>query len=228
MPTLYIHRIHFIISAADRPAANAIAADMDTGGALTFGEPSLSADGGEPATHILSSTAATAGIIIMGADVRLDANGVRMHKLGASGSKASDWNAHPDATILQAALAALAPQAMLLTLGTNDMVANVVPATFTVSMETLMTTLAGAVATADLAYVTPADNGSVTTYPMQNYVDGLRQSAVDNGFACFDCLLLLGTYAGANSRGLYDNSVHINDVAGHVIARNLCRLLLDM
>ena len=200
-----------------------------TAGTLALGTVTIS--GQTTASHVLHveySTAGTAGIIIMGADVRLDANGVRMHKLGASGSKASDWNAHPDATILQAALAALAPQAMLLTLGTNDMVANVVPATFTVSMETLMTTLAGAVATADLAYVTPADNGSVTTYPMQNYVDGLRQSAVDNGFACFDCLLLLGTYAGANSRGLYDNSVHINDVAGHVIARNLCRLLLDM
>ena len=62
---LYIHRIHFIISAADRPTANAIAADMDpdTGGALTFGEPSLSADGSEPATHILSSTAATAAMV---------------------------------------------------------------------------------------------------------------------------------------------------------------------
>ena len=62
---LYIHRIHFIISAADRPVANAIAADMDpdTGGALTFGEPSLSADGSEPATHILSSTAATAAMV---------------------------------------------------------------------------------------------------------------------------------------------------------------------
>ena len=65
MPSLYIHRIHFIISTADRPVANAIAADMDpdTGGALTFGEPSLSADGGEPATHILSSTAATAAMV---------------------------------------------------------------------------------------------------------------------------------------------------------------------
>jgi len=65
MATLYVYRIHLVIHADDRIVANGLAdqLDPDTGGALTFGEPSLSADGSEPATHILSSTAATAAMV---------------------------------------------------------------------------------------------------------------------------------------------------------------------
>ncbi len=65
MATIWKHRLHLIISDTDRATANGLAAklDPDIGGAFTFGEPSLSADGSEPATHILSSTAATDAMV---------------------------------------------------------------------------------------------------------------------------------------------------------------------
>lgn len=61
MAAIWTHRLHIIIPAGEREAANGYAAqlDPDTGGALTFGEANLSADGSAPATHILVSTAAT-------------------------------------------------------------------------------------------------------------------------------------------------------------------------
>lgn len=61
MAAIWTHRLHIIIPAGEREAANGYAAqlDPDTGGALTFGEATLSANGSAPATHILVSTAAT-------------------------------------------------------------------------------------------------------------------------------------------------------------------------
>lgn len=58
---MYLYRIHVIIPLVDRTAANAIAADIDpdSGGGETFGDANVSANGHEPGTHILISTAAT-------------------------------------------------------------------------------------------------------------------------------------------------------------------------
>lgn len=172
------------------------------------------------ASHTLTVeivSAGSDGICIMGADFRIAGNGVVVHKLGATGSLASDWTGHPSATVLAAAIAALTPTAIAVTLATNDHSANVAPATFAASIETLLTTAIGS-EDAQALIMGAADNGNSATYTMQDYADALRASAVAEGYAMFDSLLLLGAYADANARGLYDDASHIGNVAGRIIA----------
>ena len=121
MPSLYIYRLHLIISTADRATANGLAAqlDPDTGGALTFGEPSLSADGSEPATHILSSTAATetmrlgmeqalAGGLIPSIQFwRMDATSQTLHASNVSEATGQAW--WLDASLTAAGLVRVIP-----------------------------------------------------------------------------------------------------------------------
>ena len=82
MTTSWIHRLHIIIPANERAAANAIAADIDpdTGGAFTFGPPSLSATGSAPATHCLTNTAATESMVQ-----------AMLYALGTSGLQVMYW-----------------------------------------------------------------------------------------------------------------------------------------
>ena len=182
------------------------------------------------ASHTLTVevvSADSAGIVILGVDCQVSGNGVRIHKLGASGSSAASWTAHPSATVLAAAIAALSPNVIAVTLGTNDHSGDIAPATFAASIETLLTTVIGS-EDAQALIVAPADNGNTAVYDMQDYIDALRASAVAENYAMFDSLLLLGAYAAANARGLYDDASHINATAGRIVCGVMTPELLDL
>ena len=185
----------------------------------TPGLGTVSVTGLSNASHTLTVevvTAGSAGVCIMGVDCQVSGNGVRVHKLGATGSTAASWTAHPDGAVLAAAIAALAPNVVAVTLGTNDHSADIAPATFAASIEALLTTALGSL-DAQALIVSPADNGNTAVYDVADYIEELRASAVAEGYAMFDSLLLLGAYAAANARGLYDDASHINGTAGRII-----------
>jgi lysophospholipase L1-like esterase len=188
----------------------------------------VSITGLSSASHVLTVeivTAGVAGVCILGVDCRIAGNGARVHKLGASGSTAASWTGHPSATVLAAALAALGPDLIAVTLGTNDHSSDIVPATFAASIDELITTLTGS-EDIQAVIVAPADNGNTAVYDVEDYIEELRALAVANGYAMTDNLLLLGAYAAAVARGLYDDASHINSLAGRIMVGTLYEELL--
>lgn len=191
----------------------------------TPGLGTVSITGLSNASHVLTVevvSAGSAGCCLFGVDCQIAGNGVRIHKLGASGSSAASWTAHPDAAVLADTMAALAPNIVAVTLGTNDHSNDIAPATFAASVETLIASAIGSL-DAQALIVAPSDNGNTAVYDMDDYVSSLRDSAVDNGYAMFDSLLLIGPYAAANARGLYTDASHINATAGRII----CGVMID-
>ena len=170
--------------------------------------------------------AGTAGVILFGADVQESANGVRVHRFGQNGGKASDYTAL-DATQWQTALTALAPTVVAILLGTNEDSGDVAPATFRTNMEEMATRVRTAIPLCDILYISPGPNDLTPgTYGMADYVAALRASAVANDYAMFDSLLLLGDYDSANSRDLYQDSSHVNATGGSAIVRQVIQTLL--
>jgi len=165
-------------------------------------------------------------VILFGADVQESANGVRVHRFGQNGGKASDYTAL-DATQWQTALTALAPTVVAILLGTNEDSGDVAPATFRTNMEEMATRVRTAIPLCDILYISPGPNDLTPgTYGMADYVAALRASAVANDYAMFDSLLLLGDYDSANSRDLYQDSSHVNATGGSAIVRQVIQTLL--
>jgi lysophospholipase L1-like esterase len=172
------------------------------------------------ASHILLiqvTVPGTAGVTMFGVDAQLTANGVRAHRLGGTGSQASQYAAM-DATFWQAGLAALAPDVVVIMLGVNEHGANATPAAYSTALGTMVTRVRAALPLADVLLMSPADVGTTTTYTMAEYRDAMRTLAYSLDVAYLDGYALLGPYATANTRGLYESTTHINAVGGRVFA----------
>ena len=166
-------------------------------------------------------TVGTAGIVLFGVDFQVTgAHGVRVHKLGATGSHAASWAAMSDTTAWSAALVALAPDLVIICLGTNDSISDDDPATFRTDIEAVVTLLRAALPLVDILLLAPGDNGNVGV-TVADYADAMRDSVLANDFAFFDGYMLLGNYTDANTRGLYTNASHINAAGGRVIMQRL-------
>lgn len=179
------------------------------------------------ASHILTIevTVAGTGVFPMGADCRITGNnGVRVHKLGNGGLTAENAT-DVDATIWQAGIAALAPNLVIVLLGTNDHSHDVVPATFGTQITTLITRIRAARANTDILLLSPADNDLTETYALSEYVTVLRDLAVSEETCMVDFYLNLPDYTIGNARGLYSNTTHLNASGGQVGASLLVRVV---
>lgn len=179
------------------------------------------------ASHILTIevTVAGTGVILMGADCKITgSNGVRIHKLGNGGLTAENAT-DVDATIWEAGIAALAPNLVIVLLGTNDHSHDVVPATFGTQITTLITRIRAARANTDILLLSPAANDLTETYDLSDYVTVLRDLAVTEETAMVDFYLNLPDYTAGNARGLYSNTTHLNANGGQVGASLLVRML---
>lgn len=179
------------------------------------------------ASHILTIevTVAGTGVTFMGADCKITgSNGVRIHKLGNGGLTAGQAVA-VDATIWEAGIAALAPNLVIILLGTNDHSQDVVPATFSTNITTLITRIRAARANTDILLLSPADNDLTETYLLTDYVTVLRDLAVSEETAMVDFYLNLPDYTIGNARGLYSNTTHLNASGGQLGANLLTRMI---
>jgi hypothetical protein len=174
---------------------------------------------------IQALVAGSAGVTMFGADLQRTGNGVRLHRLGNGGATAAQYAA-ADATLWQAGLTALNPTAVAILLGTNDMSANVLPATFGGSIDTLCTRIRAALPLADIILLPSADNGLAgKTYTMAQYRDEMRNAAVRNSGLFIDTYASIGGYTNGNSRSLYLNTSHINANGGQVETDTIARRL---
>ena len=174
-------------------------------------------------------TASVAGVTLMGFDTRIGTDGVRLHKLGNGGADGGDYT-DVDATIWQAGLTALAPNLVVLVLGTNDDSGDRVPSTFDANITTLITRIRAAMPLCSIVLVTPGRNGlAAGTYSTDYYVQVLRSRAVADGLACYDLYLAVGNYdeyGDADAMPLWANDSHYNLNGGQAAADGLFERLL--
>lgn len=200
------------------------ATTVSTAGAQAHGVTTIAGNGS--ASLQITIPTAGSGVILLGVEALSTASPVTVHKLGSGGSTAARFVSIP-AAVFQGAVQALELDVAVIMLGTNDMSGNVLPATFRADIETIVSRIRTAVPLCDILLVAPGDNGLTgRTYTMAQYADVLFDAAVAGGHAMLDLRQVMGTYAEANSRGLYEDNVHPDADGGRVMANHLWRYLM--
>lgn len=105
---------------------------------------------------------------LQGVNLASEASGVRVHKLGATGSQAAQW-ANVDGTQWQAAIGALAPDMVMVIHGRNDQANSRTPALFAAAVETIMTRVRAAVPGVDRMVVAYPENQAQAKVRMPSY-----------------------------------------------------------
>lgn len=178
----------------------------------------------------LEIVAVDAGVVLGGVDLRSASAGVRLHKLGCSGSRAYYW-ARNNAAAWSAGIQALAPNMVVIMLGTNDQ-KDYGAATFRGYVQTIVSRVRAALPQADVVLAAPAENGEDVeghVAPMSAYAAELAELAQINGCAFVDLQQLFGgdftEYSAASGRPWFDpDNIHPSDAGGFAIADALYRL----
>jgi lysophospholipase L1-like esterase len=170
-------------------------------------------------------TAGSAGVVIAGCDVRNDTAGqFVLHKLGSGGARADHFAQAPDG-YLEAAYGSIAPDVLMICLGTNDHAASIGINSFRSSIEAIIDRIRSTAPVADVVLVGPGPNNNTGAYLIDDYISALYEIAIERDVTFINLKSSLGSYADANARGLYEDASHPNTAGGLVIGRALWRSL---
>lgn len=170
-------------------------------------------------------TAGSAGVLLCGCDVRnATAGQVVLNKLGSGGARASHF-AGMASGYLEAAYASLAPDVVMISLGTNDHAGSVGLPSFKADISTIIDRVRANVPLADIALVGPGPNGNAGAFEIDDYIAQMYALARERDVAFVSLKAGLGEYADANARGLYGDPSHPNTAGGLINGRTLWRAL---
>lgn len=156
-------------------------------------------------------SAGTAGVTLFGADLKKSQNGIRLHALGAGGSRTYDWqNTNQD--LWAKGLAQLSPDVVIIMLGANDTYSASQHQTY---LTNLINTIHSVLPLADIVLApTPGGDSRYT------YSNSQQDLARVNGYGFVDTISSIGE--NGVSRGLYQNdNLHPNAVGGQLIANHI-------
>lgn len=129
---------------------------------------------------VVSGTVALSGV-----DMQSTSAGVRFHKLGGSGSSASQWGsvtAGIGSTSWGAQINALGSHLHAVMHGTNDQASSPTPATFATNIGKIFTNINSFLPYSDRLIIMPSENQRTTnTYPMTQYAQSAREYALGVG-----------------------------------------------
>ena len=186
----------------------------------------LPAGGGTFDVQAISGT-----VTLCGLELQKGTDGVRVHKLGATGSRAAQWAA-VDQAQWQVGLAALNPRLVTILHGTNDQGAARSAAQFATDLATIVQSVRAALPYADILLMPPAENQrTANAYPMTQYAAAMYEVAVANRCAFMDLQAYFGDssadYAAGSGRPWYNvDGIHPEPASGgRVIVDALLRLL---
>lgn len=170
--------------------------------------------------------------VIHGIDIQKTDNGVRVHKLGSTGSSTANWTA-VDATQWKNSLIALSPNLVCILLGTNDQAA-ITPTVFKTKLQTLITRVKEALPVADITIIMPCENQRTNTYAMSLYAANAYELAYTNKCAFLNLQHVFGDnaadYAFGSSRPWFASDLIHPDpnTGGRVITDAVYRLLTSV
>lgn len=191
----------------------------------------LAGIGSTSTTLTLTVTGGT--VTLCGVDLRNAGNGIRVHKIAATGSSSSNYAA-VNAASWQAGIAALAPRVVIVMLGTNDQGASRTPAAFAANITTIFANLDAALGhTAyDAVIAVAEENQRGLAVTMASYAEALKPVAEAITAAFVDLQPLFGVapadYAFGSSRPWHvADNVHPDPATGgRVIADAVLRLFV--
>lgn len=137
--------------------------------------------------------------ILSGVDFQSAANGVTIHKLGASGAKASDWRSSIGAQ-WEAGIAALNLDLVIFMTGPNDQAASASPAAVAADVSAFLASATAAIPSVDLMVMAPPENPTGYPTAMPLFAEALALAAASNR-ACF--LNLQEAFGSASDPGEY-------------------------
>lgn len=150
---------------------------------------------------VVSGTVALAGV-----DLQSTASGVRIHKLGGSGSTATQWSSVTGPT-WAAQMLALGSHLHEVMLGTNDQGGGPAPATFASRFSTIFANLNAVLPYSDRLIVMPAENQRTTNaVGMPAYAQAVREYALANDCAYLDLQYFFGSPANFAFEYSYANT----------------------
>lgn len=168
-------------------------------------------------------------VSLCGCDIQMTSDGVRWHKLGATGSRTAQWVAVNDAQ-WSGAFAQLAPNLVVIMHGTNDQ-DQYPAATYGANLTELISRVRDAVPLADVLLIAPCENGRSNTIPMAEYADEMYRVAQQQRCAFMDLQYLFGDefsqYASTSPRNWFNaDLIHPEpSTGGRVIADAAIRLI---
>lgn len=189
---------------------------------------------GVPVTAFTLEIENVSGVTTLcGLDIQKTTNGVRWHKLGATGSNSAHWGA-VDAAQWQAGIADLSPNLVVIMHGTNDQSGAPLPSVFATRIEAIIDRVRAAVPTSDILIVMPCENGRVNAVPMSDYAAAAYEVAAANRCAFMDLQYLFGEsfseYASGSGRPWFNaDLIHPEpSTGGRAIVDGVVRLLTNI
>ena len=167
-------------------------------------------------------------VTLCGADLGNANDGVRLHKLGATGSNAGNWTAVDEAQ-WAAGLKALSPNLVMILLATNDQPFGSL--LFRLRVQVMIDRVKAALPLADVLLIAPCENGRANTYPMSDFAAAMYELAAQNNCAFLDLQYVFGNqfseYASTSPRNWFNaDLIHPEpSTGGRVILDALVRLL---
>lgn len=156
---------------------------------------------------------------LYGLDVQTATDGVRSHKLGATGSSAKQWAAQVTSTTWQKALTALAPNLVTILHGTNDQTSSRDPAAFAADIQTIITAVRTACPLADILVLMPCENQRNNNVAMAAYASVVRDVCALNKVAYHNLQIDYGDkpsdYASTSPRNWFNaDGIHPDPATG--------------
>ena len=221
------YRIHYVRQTnggSFRYSTGGAPVTIDTSGATTYGTVDVVSSA---ALLIEIVSAGADGVLLCGVEVLNETAGEAvLHKLGNGGADTGRYVTIPQA-YFQAAVSAMALDVAILSLGTNDHSYSTPPSTFAAEMGQIAARVRAARPLCDIFIVGAGPNGATgLPYTIKLLNDALYDLCAENKYTFLDLEPFFGTYADANSRGLYSDIYHPNTEGGLVIGRAIWNWVL--
>ncbi|MEN2979995.1 SGNH/GDSL hydrolase family protein [Tistrella bauzanensis] len=174
-------------------------------------------DGGSP--HSLTvDTLGNAGTVELHGFYAAGGAGMEVSKAGNGGSTASDFQSCWGA-VAAAQIAAIEPEIVIYSIGTNDRSAGDPGADFEASVRAWIAAVHAAVPRCCVILVPPPRNGESASPELSVYRDAMAAIAADTNHVEFiNAHDLIDDYPAAAAAGLWYDSRHPSSVAGHIYA----------
>lgn len=195
--------------------------DTDNSGSDTWAKVELT--GLSSASHTFEWEALEAGVIFLGWEYYDDVGeDVVIHKLGHGGAKTTEWRQMAQTDIWQDALANLAPDAVLIHLGTNENQSAISSATYRGYMNDIIDVIQTVLPNADIGLVVPYHTEpTISANRFETTRRWIRQIAVERGLLCIDLSAYMPDATHSIALDLIDSGdeIHATATGGQIIGR---------
>jgi len=231
--TYNICRIHYRVQAG----GGTFSWNMDGGGATnvstsgTEGTGVVTISGLSNTTHSLVITVVSGTVELYGMVAEVNEVGVRIYKAGRDASTAANWATNVVSNNWKQALTDIAPDLVVVQLGSNDVFFGNTTASYNTNLRTIVgaikTTLGD---TVDVLLIACADHGAETTDNNGEFRDITRQVAYDSSCTYLSLFDIHKDAATNITDGVYSDNVHWTTLGGYInsgyIGHVLTRTLL--